>query len=618
MGCSNSKRADRAYGYYIDVASGSENGNPLDNTVHTFRKTLAWYRKDCHFNEIYDVVKAIGQGSMGEVSIVRKRVNSSIATIKKIKPESLNSLKRQNTTSTTSLTVGSSSRRCSSTSSISTTASLVGSNSPNQDNIDSPSLDNIEMTLLGSPFPYFSSSPEGSDRLYACKTVMTNNMTDAEMDEFINEIDIQREFDHPNIVQLFEVYRKDRKIWLIMEICTGGDLESRMSNMSEERVAVVMEQMMAGLSYMHSRNVCHSDLKMENIMYEDTSDDAAIKLIDFGLSQRISKNQSNNRACGTIYTVAPEVLMGHPYTVQNDIWSAGVLAFVLLSEEYPFLKNMKDLADEKKMANFVYARYTMSDTWKERKISSFAKDYIAKSLQRDPGSRWTTKEALDFIQTKWIPYLMKRHDNMYTSEENRSPPSSERAPVIPSTILENSTALKRKHLRVNSNLVAAMKQFGEYGRFKKMVLITLAHTMDKRSLGNLKELFLSIDSENTGTLHLRDLKLALQEYASKHDLTDDDIASMFVGLDSDQSGKVRYIEFLAAVAEIYGLVTMDNVADAFDRLDCDNSGFITKENLISVLGTDYCDDLILKMLKEGDLGKTGIIDYSAFVKLMQY
>uniref|UniRef100_A0A7S1B6Q2 Calmodulin n=1 Tax=Corethron hystrix TaxID=216773 RepID=A0A7S1B6Q2_9STRA len=570
MGCSNSKRADRAYGYYIDVASGSENGNPLDNTVHTFRKTLAWYRKDCHFNEIYDVVKAIGQGSMGEVSIVRKRVNSSIATIKKIKPESLNSLKRQNTTSTTSLTVGSSSRRCSSTSSISTTASLVGSNSPNQDNIDSPSLDNIEMTLLGSPFPYFSSSPEGSDRLYACKTVMTNNMTDAEMDEFINEIDIQREFDHPNIVQLFEVYRKDRKIWLIMEICTGGDLESRMSNMSEERVAVVMEQMMAGLSYMHSRNVCHSDLKMENIMYEDTSDDAAIKLIDFGLSQRISKNQSNNRACGTIYTVAPEVLMGHPYTVQNDIWSAGVLAFVLLSEEYPFLKNMKDLADEKKMANFVYARYTMSDTWKERKISSFAKDYIAKSLQRDPGSRWTTKEALDFIQTKWIPYLMKRHDNMYTSEENRSPPSSERAPVIPSTILENSTALKRKHLRVNSNLVAAMKQFGEYGRFKKMVLITLAHTMDKRSLGNLKELFLSIDSENTGTLHLRDLKLALQEYASKHDLTDDDIASMFVGLDSDQSGKVRYIEFLAAVAEIYGLVTMDNVADAFDRLDCDN------------------------------------------------
>uniref|UniRef100_A0A7S1B793 Calmodulin n=2 Tax=Corethron hystrix TaxID=216773 RepID=A0A7S1B793_9STRA len=552
MGCSNSKNTDE-----LDHFGAQEDSeNPLDNTVHTFRKTLPWYRKDCHFSEIYDVVRVIGQGSMGEVSIVRKRVNSSIDTIKKKKPESLELLNRQHIQRTSGCsndasTIGSTSS-CSSGSSISSTTDACNK-----------TADGVKKTDSSSPLG-------GSGRLYACKTVMTNNMTDAEMDEFINEIDILREFDHPNIVQLFEVYRKDRKIWLIMELCKGGDLESRISNMSEERVAVAMEQMMAGLAYMHSGNVCHSDLKMENIMYEDTSDDAAIKLIDFGLSQRISKDQANNRACGTIYTVAPEVLMGHPYTVQNDIWSAGVLAFVLLSEEYPFLKNMKDLADEKKMANFVYARYTMSDTWKERKISSFAKDYIAKSLQRDPGSRWTTKEALDFIQTKWIPYLMKRHDNMYTSEENRSPPSSERAPVIPSTILENSTALKRKHLRVNSNLVAAMKQFGEYGRFKKMVLITLAHTMDKRSLGNLKELFLSIDSENTGTLHLRDLKLALQEYASKHDLTDDDIASMFVGLDSDQSGKVRYIEFLAAVAEIYGLVTMDNVADAFDRLDCDN------------------------------------------------
>jgi len=524
----------------------------LDGIVHNFRKGLPWYRKDCHVNEVYDVVEVIGEGSMGEVSIVKKKANSIMNTIKK------------------------------------------------------NSAPNLSSALKYSA-PCVPSPRTG--RLFACKTVVTPYMTETEMDEFINEIDIMRDFDHPNIVQLFEVYRVKRKIWIIMELCTGGDLESRIDTMTEERLAVAMEQLFSGLAYMHLRNVSHRDLKLENIMYENEKDGAAIKLIDFGLSQHITQNERMSRAVGTIYTVAPEVLMGQSYTAQSDCWSAGVIAFVLLSGEYPFLKTTNELEDEMKVSALLGARYSMGAVWKQREISIFAKEFIGNSLRRLPGSRWTAKEALHFIQTKWIPHLAEK------SADAKSFQISKKDSLQNLSILNKSTALKRKRVKVESDLVRAMRKFGEYGEMKRTILITLAYTMDKSSLGYLKDIFLSFDSENNGTLSLGELKLALREY-SKKNLTDDEIARMFMGMDYDQSGQIHYIEFLAVVAECQGLVTAENLSEAFDRLDSDGSGVITRDNLISILGSDHNDNLMTSMITEAGMNKTGQLDYPQFLKLM--
>lgn len=556
MGTCNSKDAGSIISQHtIDVYASGD--SVLDGTVHNFRKGLPWYRKDCHVNEVYDVVEVIGEGSMGEVSIVKKKVNSSMNTIIKNSAPDLNSALKYS----------------------------VGS---------APSV----------PSPR-------TGRLFACKTVVTSYMTEVEMDEFINEIDIMRDFDHPNIVQLFEVYRVRRKIWIIMELCTGGDLESRIDTMTEERLAVAMEQLFSGLAYMHLRNVSHRDLKLENIMYENEKDDAAIKLIDFGLSQHITQNEKMSRAVGTIYTVAPEVLIGQSYTAQSDIWSAGVIAFVLLSGEYPFLKTTNELEDETKVSALLGARYSMGAVWQEREISTLAKQFIGNSLRRLPGLRWTAKEALHFIQTKWIPHLAEK------SSDEKSLAISKKHSLQNLNILSKSTALKRKRVKVKSNLVRAMRKFGEYGEMKRTILMTLAYTMDKSSLGYLKDLFLSFDSENNGTLSLGELKLALREYSQTVILTDDEIATMFMGMDYDQSGQIHYIEFLAVVAECQGLVTIENLSEAFDRLDSDNSGVISRENLISILGTDHDDNRVMSMIKEaGGMNKTGQIDYSQFLKLM--
>mmetsp|Transcript_18148 Transcript_18148/g.36196 ORF Transcript_18148/g.36196 Transcript_18148/m.36196 type:complete len:282 (+) Transcript_18148:456-1301(+) len=281
MGTSTSKEASMTLADVQDTVGSHSSGDSFSDDmdgVHNFQKGLTWYRTDCNFDDVYETMEVIGEGSTGEVSIVQKKVNSSISTI---------------------------------AAHNGTVAELFS--------LLNHAARSVHFTSGG--------------RLFACKTVVTPCMTDAEMEEFLNEIDILRDFDHPNIVQLFEVYRVGRKIWLVMELCAGGDLESRMGTMTEEKVAVVMEQLFSGLCYMHLRNVSHCDLKLENIMYENNRDDAAIKLIDFGLSQHITTTDKTSRAVGTIYTVAPEVLMGQPHTTRSDAWSAVVLAFILLSVE---------------------------------------------------------------------------------------------------------------------------------------------------------------------------------------------------------------------------------------------------------------------------------------------
>ena len=247
-------------------------------------------------------------------------------------------------------------------------------------------------------------SPKPRRRKYACKTINTVRFTDAEILEFINEINILRDLDHPNIIQMLEVFKKKRKMWIIMELCTGGDLTKRIDSMTEMNVAVVMKQIMRAITYMHKRNVCHRDLKLENILYVNSDPDSPIKLIDFGLSNKFT-GEKMNKACGTIYSAAPEVLTGTGYREEADIWSVGCLAFILLSGEYPFLKEMGDLLDDQKMDRLKNAEYSFGYAWQLRGISKLARDFVSRCFKKDPSERWSAKKALSFIRNKWIPYL---------------------------------------------------------------------------------------------------------------------------------------------------------------------------------------------------------------------
>ena len=385
----------------------------LNDSLHgkhrTTRQKMARHNEDIHINEVYKIVSILGQGSMGEVTLIEKKVASK-------------------------------------------------------------------------------------GRRYACKTVSTLRMNKSELMEFLNEIDILRDLDHPNIVQLFEVYHQKRKIWIVTELCLGGDLWTRANENTEGDVVDILSQITRAVTYMHKRNVCHRDIKMENILYSDTSPTATVKLIDFGISNKFTKGVKMLNACGTVYTAAPETLLRTGSTHSTDIWSIGVVAFILLSQEYPFLKDYDDLKNASKVQRLENAELSFGPEWENRNISPTAKQFVSLCLQKDFLQRCSASEALHFTQTKWLPYLehsmimkdnknldqqpspllndsiqsdvsnVSPHDDSLLSHLNASPRSSP------------SKKIKRK---ISSSMLHGMAKFGQYGELKKTILMTISYAMDK-------------------------------------------------------------------------------------------------------------------------------------------
>ncbi len=151
------------------------------------------------------------------------------------------------------------------------------------------------------------------------------------------------QIDHPNIIKLYEVYEDKKYVYLIMEECTGGELFDRIferisnKNLYTEKEAVaIFKDYMSAICHCHSQKICHRDLKPENLLCLDTSNNSPIKVIDFGLSQiYTSTNHKMSTKVGTAYYVSPEVLEGN-YDEKCDIWSSGVILYILLSGDPPF------------------------------------------------------------------------------------------------------------------------------------------------------------------------------------------------------------------------------------------------------------------------------------------
>ena len=178
--------------------------------------------------------------------------------------------------------------------------------------------------------------------MYACKKLSKLNIDNLE--KFRKEIDILMKLDHPNIIKLYEVFEAPNSLYLIMEECQGGELFDRLSeriennNMFSEKDAVeIMKQIMSAIDYCHNNGVCHRDLKPENLLYlkKGKEENNSLKVIDFGLSQNISNKKRLSSKVGTPYYISPEILEGN-YTEKCDIWSAGVIFYVLLTGELPF------------------------------------------------------------------------------------------------------------------------------------------------------------------------------------------------------------------------------------------------------------------------------------------
>ena len=429
-----------------------------------------------------------------------------------------------------------------------------------------------------------------TNEVFACKELPVKKIKDKE--KFKNEINIMSKCDHPNIIKLVEIYEDKRLIELIMEECLGGSLFERLlTNMedegeafSEKESAKIFKQIMSAIYYCHSQGIVHRDLKMENVLFSYKTKDSPIKIIDFGLSEcknlpdnllEIISGEKNIVMTGSVGTpqyISPEVLQGK-YNQKCDIWSAGVILYAMLSGTFPFGgKTDKDIykAILKRKYDF------KNENWKN--ISDEAKDLIS-HLLCDEDKRYTAEMTLKH------PWLVKI------------------APNSTGTI----SKLNVKHLEEYKNI----------SNFKKLIITYITTRLKEKDIKELKELFNEIDTNKDGVLSLEEFKNCLTKLSLEKKMNEDEIISLFKGIDTNYSQKIEYSEFISAAIENIQYIKEEKLLDLFKVLDKDKSGKISKNDLKKSLSNEDIDEEELsQFILKFDLNGDGEIDYDEFINNM--
>ena len=251
----------------------------------------------------------------------------------------------------------------------------------------------------------------------AIKIMAKKNMDKSDLELAKVEIDILKIGQHPNIIKLYDIYENESYIYIIMEYCSGGDLLSYFEyneyELPETKVCEIIHKLSMAIYYLHSYGIVHRDLKPENILMTDLSPQADIRLLDFGLSKIIGNEEKCTEPYGTLSFVAPEVLQGKPYDKSVDLWSIGIITFLLLCGYLPF----DDKHSEREIA-----RQTIQDPvpfeekiWKQ--YSPEAKTFVDGLLQKKPEKRYTIKEVLEHPWIKKMDKVPeKRKDNKNKSQ----------------------------------------------------------------------------------------------------------------------------------------------------------------------------------------------------------
>lgn len=209
----------------------------------------------------------------------------------------------------------------------------------------------------------------------------------------LTEISILKQVSHPNVINLKEIFETRKKLYLVMDVLDGGELFDRIvenGTFSEKDASNLTRSMIAACDYLHGLGIVHRDLKPENLLYTDRTADAEIKVADFGLSKFVKNGELLQTACGTPGYVAPEVLLMQGYGKEVDLWSLGVIVYILLCGFPPFYAE----SDAEMFELIKEADYDFPSPYWD-KISDSAKDLVRGLLQKDPTKRLTSKKTME-------------------------------------------------------------------------------------------------------------------------------------------------------------------------------------------------------------------------------
>ncbi|CAE7238987.1 CPK2 [Symbiodinium natans] len=437
-------------------------------------------------------------------------------------------------------------------------------------------------------------------RKYALKRIHKLKVQAKVLKQLTAEVEIYLMLDHPHIAALRDVYETEAEIALLTECCEGGELYSRLSNSgtyAESDAAEATHQMLLAVGYLHAHHVVHRDLKLENFLYETQESNAALKLIDFGFAKIWDPSTLMLASCGSIAYVSPDVLKGEGYTSKCDLWSLGVIVFMLLVGYPPFHGSEKDMR-----TNILAASVDWSHKSRWRKVSEDAVDFVKMLLVKDPKGRMDVGQALEH---KWL----------------------------------KPRNLKDPHPVLDRDALRALRRYADTSKVRRAVLQLLAQELAPDETKDLREVFLSLDKTGEGTISLGELKQAIRGEVAPEATPEavegsspkspktpaarlrraksEVIGSLFEVLDANGDEQVYYSDFLAATMDVRKQLREEAVLSAFNRLDADGSGTISPDDLRKVIGETFEGVNVELLVREADAACRGELTFQDFLSLLE-
>jgi len=413
---------------------------------------------------------------------------------------------------------------------------------------------------------------------FACKSIAKGKLSCKEdVEDVQREVQIMHHLKgHPNVTYLRGAYEDKQNVHLVMDLCGGGELFDaiiKRGKYSEKDAADLIRTIVSVVAHCHNMGVIHRDLKPENFLLQTPRDDSPVLCTDFGLSVFFKPGDRFKDVVGSAYYVAPEVLR-RDYGPEADIWSCGVILYILLSGMPPFWGDTENDIFKCILRGRLDFQ---SQPWPS--ISAEAKACVARMLEMDPKKRATANEIL---ADPWMKV--------------------------------NGCASDKP---MDDAIVSRLNSFANMNRFKKEAMKVIASNMPMDEITGLRNLFESIDTDKSGTITAQELKEALARKGKT--LKEEDAAKLLSMIDVDANGTIEYDEFLAATLSQHQLVKEENLRAAFKHFDTNGDGIISLEELNNAIGSgglQVSKEEIQRVLTEVDKDGNGEIDYSEFVEML--
>ncbi|CAI9259561.1 unnamed protein product [Lactuca saligna] len=420
---------------------------------------------------------------------------------------------------------------------------------------------------------------KSTGEVFACKSISKKKLrTRIDIEDVKREVEIMKHMPpQPNIVSLKGTYEDDNAVHLVMELCEGGELFDRIvarGHYTERAAAGVTKTIVEVIQMCHKHGVMHRDLKPENFLFANKKETAALKAIDFGLSVFFKPGERFNEIVGSPYYMAPEVLKRN-YGPEVDVWSAGVILYILLCGVPPFWAETEQGVAQAIIKSVVDFK---RDPWP--KVSDTAKDLVKKMLNPDPKLRLTAQEVLDH---PWI-----------------------------------QNAKKAPNVSLGETVKARLKQFSVMNKLKKRALRVIAEHLSAEEVAGIKQGFDLMDTNKQGKINLPELKAGLQKLG--HQIADVDLQILMEAGDVDKDGFLNYGEFVAISVHLRKMGNDDHLKDAFAFFDKNQSGYIEVEELREALADEdeaNNEEVISAIIHDVDTDKDGKISFEEFTAMMK-